>query len=511
MKIFTVGVGSADGSLIPIPDEHGGTTFAKDESGQFVKSRLDEDRLRKIAESAGGFYVHLQNGPAEMQHIVRDGLGQMKEQEIDTRMSRRPIERYEWPLTAALILLVAATLIGERKTAPRAKRLPAAAILLLLILPVVAHAKNDGLEAYDREDYKGAITEFDRQLQQQRDSAALNFDLGAAAYKSGDYPKALDAFSKATTSPDPALHSAAEYNLGNTLFEQGVRLEQKDRKIRELKDALTHYEQALKVAPQNKDAQYNRDVVRRLLEELQKPPPKSDQKQQQKQQDKKDDQQDQKNQQNQQQQQSKGGKSNQDQQQQSQSQQQQQQNQQQQQSQSQQSQSQSQQAQNQQSQQSQGGGQSQQQQSQGQQPKDQQQQGSQQQKQQASNKPEGKEGQQNPQPDQKNGNEGQKQQADQSRGGQQSPQQQADNGQGQPLKPMPDESGKKREGQIQAQASAQPGNSQKEEAAEAEAAKEGKMTAAQAKSLLESLRDEDEHVQLLKPPGKPRGQNFRDW
>jgi Ca-activated chloride channel family protein len=516
MKIFTVGVGSADGSLIPVPDEHGGTTFAKDESGQFVKSRLDEDRLRKIAESAGGFYVHLQNGPAEMQHIVRDGLGQMKEQEIDTRMSRRPIERYEWPLAAAIVLLVVSTLIGERKTVARAKGLSTAparagAVLLLLILPVVAHAKNSGLEAYDHEDYKGAMSEFDRQLQEQKDSAALNFDLGAAAYKSADFPKALDAFSKATTSPDPALHSAAEYNLGNTLFEQGVRLEDKDQKIRELKDALTHYEQALKVVPQNKDAEYNRDVVRRLLEELQKQPPKSDQKQQQKQQNKKDDQQDQKNQQNQQQQQSKGGKSDQDQQQQQGQSQQQQQKDQQQQSQSQQNQSQSQQAQNQQSQsqQSQGGGQSQQQQSQGQQPKDQQQQGSQEQKQQASNKPDGKEGQQNSQPEQKNGNEDQKQQADPSQGGQQLPQQQQ--AQGQPLKPMPDDSGKKRDGQIQAQASPQSSDTKKEEAAEAEAAKEGKMTAAQARSLLESLRDEDEHVQLLKPPGKPRGQNFRDW
>ncbi len=159
MRIFTVGLGSADGSLIPVPGPDGGTTFVKDENGQIVKSRLDEDRLRKIAESTGGFYVHLQNGPAEMKQIVRDGLGQMKEKDIDTRLSRRPIERYQWPLSAALVLLVASTLVGERKSVSRRAAMPVAAralaLLLLLLLPMAAHAKNSGLEAYEREDYKG--------------------------------------------------------------------------------------------------------------------------------------------------------------------------------------------------------------------------------------------------------------------------------------------------------------------------------------------------------------------
>lgn len=517
MRIFTVGLGSAEGSLIPVPGENGGTNFVKDENGQIVKSRLDEDRLRKIAESTGGFYVHLQNGPAEMKQIVRDGLAQMKEKEIDARLARRPIERYQWPLSAALVLLVASSLLGERKRSTRRSATSAvaraAAVVLLLLLPVAVQAKNSGIEAYEREDYKGAMSEFDRQLQKRKESAELNFDLGAAAYKAGEYGKALDAFSNAVTSPDPALRSAAEYNLGNTLFQQGAQQQQKEGRVQRWKDALQHYEQALKVTPGNKDAEYNRDVVRKLLEE--KEPPKQDQQQQQ-QQDKKDDQKkdDQQKQQDQQQQQQQKNKDDQkkdqqnqkDQQQQSKGGQQDQNQQNQQQQQNQQSQSQQQQGQNQQSQGSQGQQQQQQQ--------NQQQQGNSQKDQQQNSQ----QGQQN-QPQQQNGQGNQKRDAKSNpSGGDQLQQPQSQDGQGEPLKPSTEQSGKKHEGEIKAQGEPQQqpgeqGDAQQEAAAEAQAAQEGKMTPAQAKTLLESLKDEDQRVQLLKPKngGKPMGRNFRDW
>ena len=139
MRIFTVGLGSKDGTLIPVPREGGGTNFVQDSAGQFVKSRLDEDRLRSIAEATGGFYVHLLNGPAEMQQIVRDGLGAMTEQDIDAKSSRQPIERYQWPLGAGVVFLAASLLIGERKRAarlvvPRRLAGAAAAVIFLLII-----------------------------------------------------------------------------------------------------------------------------------------------------------------------------------------------------------------------------------------------------------------------------------------------------------------------------------------------------------------------------------------
>ncbi len=55
VRIFTVGVGTPEGSLIPISSEDGGTAFVKDSNGQVVKSKLDEKRLKKSRKRPAGF------------------------------------------------------------------------------------------------------------------------------------------------------------------------------------------------------------------------------------------------------------------------------------------------------------------------------------------------------------------------------------------------------------------------------------------------------------------------
>ncbi len=58
LKIYTIGVGTAQGDLIPVSADRGGG-FVKDDSGAFVKSRLDEDALKAIAAATGGLYAPL--------------------------------------------------------------------------------------------------------------------------------------------------------------------------------------------------------------------------------------------------------------------------------------------------------------------------------------------------------------------------------------------------------------------------------------------------------------------
>src|SRR2546422_4503769 len=313
VRIFTVGVGTPQGSLIPITGDNGETSFVKDSAGQVVKSQLDEKRLREIAQATDGFYLHLENGPRTMQQIYDEGLAKMQAAEIDVRLSRRPIERYEWPLGAALVALALSILIGERKRVrerihvPAPVKMTAATATLVIILCQLAFAATPGLEAYRDGKFEDAYSQFQETLKSHPQSRAedkLQFDSGAAAYKLKDYSKALESFSQALLSLETRLQSKSHYNLGNTLYQRGETQKSDDKKLSDWTNALDHYVQTLKLEPQDKEAKENYDYVKKKIEELKNkkqdqpsPSPSPQQKNDQNKQDKQDKQQQQNQQQ----------------------------------------------------------------------------------------------------------------------------------------------------------------------------------------------------------------------
>ena len=322
VRIFTVGVGTPQGSLIPITGDDGQTAFVKDSSGQVVKSKLDDKRLREIAQATGGFYIHLESGPRTMQQVQSEGLAKMQAAEMDVRLSRRPIERYEWPLGAALIALALSILIPERRRmrernyVPAAARTAGATAALLMFLSSFALGAAPGVDAYRDGKFEDAYGQFQQTLKSHPESRAedkLQFDSGAAAYKLKDYNRALESFSQALLTRDTGLQSKGHYNLGNTLYQRGETEKTDDKKLSDWTNALEHYEQTLKLDPQDKDAKDNYEYVKKKIEELKNkqsqqqptpsptPPQKNKQNQQQNKQDQQQQQQKQ-SQQNQQQQ-----------------------------------------------------------------------------------------------------------------------------------------------------------------------------------------------------------------
>jgi len=57
--IYSVGVGTAEGEVIPIRDRWGRLDYLRDDAGEIVQTRLDADTLSAIAEATDGFYVPL--------------------------------------------------------------------------------------------------------------------------------------------------------------------------------------------------------------------------------------------------------------------------------------------------------------------------------------------------------------------------------------------------------------------------------------------------------------------
>ncbi|MBA3833947.1 MAG: VWA domain-containing protein, partial [Chthoniobacterales bacterium] len=279
VRIFTVGVGTPGGSLIPIQGESGGTAFVKDEGGQVVKSKLNEARLREIAQATGGFYLRLENGPRTMKTLFTEGLGKMQVADINARLSRRPIERYEWPLAAAIFLFAIALLINDRKRKRGAARPGKQAALATTVAAIftalmsTSRAASPGIELYEQQKFPEAFEHFQQTLKENpgtRQTDRIEFDSGAAAYKMKDYNKAMQSFSQALLSKNPHLEATSHYNLGNTLYERGEAEKSDEKKLTDWENALQHYTETLKAEPKSKEAKDNYDYVKKKIDDLKK-------------------------------------------------------------------------------------------------------------------------------------------------------------------------------------------------------------------------------------------------
>jgi Ca-activated chloride channel homolog len=515
VRVFTVGIGSAEGSLIPLRGDEGGTDFVRDTAGKPVQSKLDEKRLKEIAEVGGGFYVPL--GAEAARNIFENGILKLEEAETGILSARQPIERYQWPLSVAVGLLVLWLLLGDRRRPIVLRR--GATALFLFGFSVTLSTAATGLEEYEAGHFEKAKADFERRLQATPQSDKLHFNAGAASYKLGDFAKAVDHFTESLLSEDPKLREDSSYNLGNALVRRGEAAKGSEEKKADWKNAIQHYSEALKLDPQNKQAEENREIVKKMLDDLEKQEKEQQQKQDQQQQ--KQDQQQQKQDQQQQKQDQQQQKQDQQQQKQDQQQQKQDQQQQKQQKQGQQQQKQDQQQQK-QDQQQQNQGQSKQdqqeeqrdrqQQSQDQAKQDQQKQqkGDQQQQKppndQEQAKPErdekGQQSQDQPQKDRegkdKPANESQPQ-------GQQQMAKNSDQLPDQQPQPTP---GEKKKGDLkpseepQQEAGSEGGASEVVE-------KEGEMSPAQARGLLNSLRSEEDRVRLMQR--KELKDTLKDW
>lgn len=114
VRIFTIGIGTAKGEMIPIKGERGGVQFKKDASGKIVVSRLGEEKLREIAQITGGQYYASQRGSLEVEKIYRS-IRALERKETGSGWIVEPDPRYQPYLLLAILLLLIESLLSERK------------------------------------------------------------------------------------------------------------------------------------------------------------------------------------------------------------------------------------------------------------------------------------------------------------------------------------------------------------------------------------------------------------
>jgi Ca-activated chloride channel family protein len=329
LRIFTIGIGTTEGAMVQVTDAQGHKDYIRDEQDNVHKSHLNEELLRQIAGATeGGFYLPLRAKTIDA--LYAQGLAPLPKSESQEKLVKRYREQYQWPLAFAILLLAAEMIFPER--APEHSRAPSAsapkvagaqkrpsarppplpqsagsgavALLLLLAFPALLRASpSSALRDYQSGDYDQALKEYDQLIEKKNEDPRLRFNAGAAAYRARQLEEAAKHFDGALSSPDLKLQQEAYYNRGNTFYSLGEHNPDPSKKTEIWQKSLQDFESSLKLNPQDADAKFNYQYVKKKLEEL-KQQQQQQQKNQQNQSDKNQDQQ-QQQQQNQQNQDSK--------------------------------------------------------------------------------------------------------------------------------------------------------------------------------------------------------------
>jgi Ca-activated chloride channel family protein len=287
MKIYTIGVGTAEGELIQVPNEQGQIGFLKDEQGNVVKSHLNEGLLQQIATAGGGFYLPLRGAnPMETLYHHPNGLASLPKAESTSRLIKSYHDRFYWFLVPAIVVLIAEMFLPQRRrnrgeaptSGPGSGLTKVASILIAFGIPLFLEASPQSAQKkFETGDFDGALQDYEAVLKKRTNDFRLFYNAGDAAYRAKRFDAARKYFDTAVVAPEITLQQHAYYNLGNALYQLGEQQEDKDTKKANWEQSIRHYQSALKLNKDDTDARHNLAFVTKKLEDLKKEDPQKDQ------------------------------------------------------------------------------------------------------------------------------------------------------------------------------------------------------------------------------------------
>ena len=244
--IYTVGVGTPEGELIPLRAPHGGVDYVRDDKNRLVKSKLDASTLSSVAELTNGLYTRLGNSNWNLESLYNGGIGTNQGEELERQ--KVPLERFQWPLSLALLLLALESLIGTRRRS--LKKIAVRSETAALIFACFFLFNTSSLKANE---------------------TAL-YNEGTRFYNEGSYQKASEKLTAALETGDLSIQARTFYNLGNAHYREGqVQRATNPNQAKLLwEEALSDYKNTLELDPDNKNAAHNKKIVEDALEQLNK-------------------------------------------------------------------------------------------------------------------------------------------------------------------------------------------------------------------------------------------------
>jgi Ca-activated chloride channel family protein len=113
-RIYTLGIGSPEGSTIPVEESPGNIVYAKDDKGDIILTKLDVTTLNKIANSANGKFFPVTPHQSEIYEILQN-INSLEKKKFESREYIKYKEQYRYFLLISLILLIIEILIQYKK------------------------------------------------------------------------------------------------------------------------------------------------------------------------------------------------------------------------------------------------------------------------------------------------------------------------------------------------------------------------------------------------------------
>ena len=115
VRVCTIGMGLPEGTPIPEYNSRGQRTgYKRERGGSIILTHLNEEMLRDIAEAGNGVYVRASNAGSGLSDITKIIEG-MEKEEFGEAVFSAYESRYQYPLVAGLLCLLAEVLINERR------------------------------------------------------------------------------------------------------------------------------------------------------------------------------------------------------------------------------------------------------------------------------------------------------------------------------------------------------------------------------------------------------------
>ena len=142
-------------------------------------------------------------------------------------MRRVPIDRFQWPLAFAIALprRSSRSCASAAVRASGARRRSSSSSCASAGLARAASPR-EAQRLYEAGEYEKALDEYRAAASAGGNDPKLDYNLGAAAYRSGKFGDAAEAFARALRSGDPKLQEQGFYNLGNAQFRLGQKSQQ---------------------------------------------------------------------------------------------------------------------------------------------------------------------------------------------------------------------------------------------------------------------------------------------